>query len=173
MLFDSWRYKILKLFFDRPLHNFQLREISREIGLALPSVRNHVISLVKERFVIKEHPGIYDSYKASTSETFRRHKKHDMILRIQESGLLEALDDVFAPSAVVLFGSASNGHDTEKSDIDLLIVAEERLFDASRFEKILKREVSLQFNPDPKKIEPGIMNNIINGVVLDGYLKVL
>ena len=61
-------------------------------------------------------------------------------MRIKESGLLDFLVDNFFPDAIVLFGSASRGEDTEKSDIDLFLVAEREEIELSGFEKKLKRK---------------------------------
>lgn len=173
MLQNYNAYKILELFFDFPTKNFQLREISRLVGLGLPSVIAHIKKLEKEEFVKKEKANIYYSYKANKTTKFKIYKKTNLILRLNESGLIKFLEETFLPSVIILFGSASRGEDIESSDIDLFILAKEKKVDLKIFEKKLKRKVSLLFEETVGDVPKELMNNIINGVVLSGYLKVL
>ena len=165
-------YRILQLFFDQPTKHFQLREISRLINLGMPSVINHVKNLEKQRLVKKERFGVYDSYISSGSDLFKVYKRNDILLRIHQSGLIECLEDALMPDAIVLFGSCSRGEDIETSDIDLFLVAEEKDIDLKKFEKVLKRKISLHFEQYVSKVQKELLNNIINGTVLFGYLKV-
>lgn len=165
-------YRILQLFFDYPTRHFQLREICRMLKMGMPSVRNHVKQLEKEGFVKKEKRGVYDSFVSSRNELFRIYKRNDILLRMHDSGLTEYLADNFMPDALVLFGSCSRGEDIETSDIDLLVIAREKGVSLEKFEKALKRKISLQFEGDISKIPKELLNNIINGIVIRGYLKV-
>jgi len=166
-------YKVLELFFDAPTKYFQLREISRIVKIGLPSVVNHVKRLEKEGLVKKEKVQVYNAYKANKNERFKLYKKLNMLMRLEESGLMEFLKEKCCPGVIVLFGSASRGEDIESSDIDLLMWAKEEKLELSKFEKKLKRMINLFFEEKLDKIPHEMMNNIINGVVLSGYLKVL
>ncbi len=173
-------YRVLQEFFDRPGHSFQLREMSRKSGISFPSVREHVRALEKEGFVGKVKEGVYESYLANTeSERFRLYKTMDMVVRIHESGLLNALErELSYPTAIVLFGSCAEGTDTESSDADIFILATEKGIDLKKFENALKRGISLHFMDSEgfrkaRKSSPELVNNIANGIVLYGYLKVL
>lgn len=172
MIQDYIAYKVLRLFFDYPTKRFQLREISRMIKLGLPSVRNHVAKLERSGFVKKDKKGVYQSYFSSKNDIFKLYKRNDVLFRIEESGLNDFLAETFVPDAIVLFGSASRGEDIETSDIDLLIVAKEKDVDLKTFEKKLNRKISLHFEEAVPKIPKELLNNIINGIVVYGYLKV-
>ncbi len=165
-------YKVLKLFFDHPTKHFQLREISRILKLGLPSVRNHTKKLEKEGFVKKEKFGVYESYVSTKNEIFKIYKRNDILLELHDSGLVEFLSDNLVPDAIVLFGSASRGEDIEGSDIDLFLVAKESEIDLKKFEEKLKRKISLHFESNVSKTPKELLNNIINGIVVYGYLKV-
>jgi len=167
------RYKILTLFFDSPTKHFQLREISRMTKMGLPSVRNHVKALEGENFVKKEKKTVYQSYRATQNDIFRLYKKNDILLRLHKSGLIEFIINKFTPDVIVLFGSASRGEDIEDSDIDLFVLAKEKPVNIKSYGKILKRGVNIVFESSIKKVPEELLNNIINGVVLYGYLKVL
>jgi len=143
------------------------------LKLGIPSVRNHVKKLEKCGFVKKAKEGIYASYISTRNEKFKIYKRNDILLRIQESGLLYFLQDTFVPDAIVLFGSASRGEDVESSDIDLFLVAKEKEVNLKKFEETLKRKINLHFEERVSDIPKELLNNLINGIVVYGYLKVL
>lgn len=173
MLQNYTAYRILRLFFDYPTKSFQLREISRMLKLGMPSVKLHIDRLEKEEFIKREKRGTYASYRASGNEKFMLYKKTDMLLRLHESGLIEFLADELSPNAIVFFGSASRGEDIERSDIDLLVITKEKDINLKRFEKSLKRKINILFEPNLKNVPKELLNNILNGTVIYGYLKVL
>jgi len=173
MLQDYTKYKILQLFFDSPTKQFQFREISRMIKIGLPSVINYVKKLQKEGFVRKEEKGVYGSYTANKTEQFKLYKKNDLLIRIYESGLLDHLSDELNPNVIVLFGSTSRGEDIEASDVDLFVLAKEKELNLKKYERLLKRKIKILFEEDISDIPKELLNNIINGAVLRGYLKIL
>ncbi len=176
--YSTWR--VLRVFFDDPLpeEGFTERWISRQAGLSLPSVRLHLKKLCdegKEGFpLVKKYPGIsYPVYRANRdNELFRFYKKMDMLFRLKECGLAEFLWEECSPHVVVLFGSASRGEDIKGSDADIFVAGKEKELDLKRFEDALKRKINLHFCRDINRLPKELRNNIINGIVLMGYLKV-
>ena len=167
------RYKILQVFFDFPRKNFQIRELVRIVGISQPSVTNHIAELVKEGFVLKREEGIYPSYVANREfDKFKLYKKTNIIHRIYSSGLLDFIYDSCVPSSVVLFGSCAKGEDIEESDVDIFVQASGKKLDLVKYEKILKRDINIFFEPDFSKLNKELKNNILNGCLLKGYLKV-
>lgn len=167
------RYRILQEFFDLPLREFHMREISRRTKITQPSVINHLKCLMKEGLIIKEKKGIYPIYKANRdSELFRLYKKSDIMLRIKQTGLADYIYDSCHPDVIVLFGSGSRGEDIEDSDIDLFIQAPEKKLDLSQYEKKLNRKIDLFFEENFSRLSKELKNNIANGIILRGYLKV-
>jgi predicted nucleotidyltransferase len=173
MIQNYTTYRILELFFDYPNKKFQLREICRLIKLGMPSVKLHVERLEKEGFIEKRKETVYASHIATKNERFKLYKRNDIILRIYESGLLNFLENEFTPDAIVLFGSASRGEDIENSDLDLFIVAKEKKINLKNYEEKLKRKINILFENSTKGLPKELLNNLINGIVLYGYLKVL
>lgn len=173
MLQNYSTYRLLQEFFDYPRKNFQIRELSRRIGLAPVSVINNLKMLVKERLVVIVKDGLYPSYKANKdNKEFMILKKQNITHRIYKTGLVDFIDEKVRPDCIVLFGSASRGEDTEKSDLDFFIQANETELDLKHYEKLLNRKINALFEADIKKISKELLNNIINGEVLYGYLKV-
>jgi predicted nucleotidyltransferase len=76
------------------------------------------------------------------------------------------------PDGIVLFGSASRGEDVEDSDMDLLVIAKEKKVELERFEDKVKRKISLHFEEKVSNIPKELLNNVVNGIVVHGYLEV-
>jgi len=173
MIQNYSRYRILQEFFDFPLKDFQMREISRRAGIAQPSVINHLNALLKEELIIKEKKGIYPSFRANRdNELFRIYKKNDLILRLYQTGMIGYVYDSCMPDVMILFGSGSKGEDTGESDIDLFLLCKEKRLDLEKFEKMLNRKISLFFEENFSRLSKELKNNILNGTVLRGYIKV-
>ncbi len=167
------RYKILQEFFDFPRKDFQMREISRRTKLAQPSVINHLKALLGENLIIKEKKGIYPTFRANrNNELFKLYKKFDLILRINQNGLIDYIFDNCVPNCIILFGSASKGEDIEESDIDLFVQAKEKKLNFEKYEKQLNRKITLFFEENFSGLSKELKNNILNGIVLKGYIKV-
>ncbi len=172
------RRKILRVFFEDPAPKgigFQLREISRNTGTATPSVKNYLVQLKKEGLIIVRKHRIYGYpvyYANRNNEHFKFLKKLNSIRMIKESGLLKYLENICMPDVIVLFGSASKGEDIKDSDIDLFLQCKEKKLDMKKYEKELKRKVNIFFSDNFNKLSKELKNNIINGVILYGYLKV-
>lgn len=64
------------------------------------------------------------------------------------------------------------GEDLKESDIDLFLLCKEKKLDLSKYEKQLKRKVNLFFKDNFGDLSKELKNNILNGVILKGYLKV-
>ena len=177
MLQKDNRHKILKLFFEDPAPKgigFQLREISRKCKIAPTSVKRYLNELEKEKLIVKKKHRIHDYpvyYANRDNEYFKFLKKIDTIQSIKEIGLLDYLEDVCMPDAIVLFGSASKGEDIKDSDIDLFLLCKEKKLNLKKYEKGLKRRINIFFESNFNKISNELKNNIINGVILRGYLK--
>lgn len=174
MLQNYSRYRVLQEFFDYPRKHFQVRELSRTVRLAQVSIANHLHALQKEGLVVKEKKGLYPSFRANKeSEKFKLLKQQNLRWRLHVSGLIQQLEEKTKPNCIALFGSASRGEDTEMSDIDLFVQAKEVSLHVGRTERALRRKVNLLFEPDLKQLSKELLNNIINGQVLEGYLKVM
>jgi predicted nucleotidyltransferase len=168
------RYKVLQQFFDFPRKAFLIRELSRNTKLSVPSVRLHVKALLAEGLIIRDKNGLYPSFRAARDNSlFKLLKAQNAVLRLHQTGSIGTIEKAAYPSCIVLFGSASRGEDTEESDIDLFVQAKRMKLDLSKFEKALNRKINVLFEPDLKTISPELLNNLANGIVVYGYLKVV
>lgn len=178
MLQKDNRYKILRLFFEDPSPKgigFQLREISRKVAIAPTSIKKYLTELEKGEFIIKTKHRIYGYpvyYANRDNQNFKFIKKLDTVLKIKESGLLDYLSENCMPDVIVLFGSSAYGEDLKDSDIDLFVMSKREKLDLDKFERRLNRKVNIFFSNNFNKLSKELRNNIVNGVILKGYLKV-
>lgn len=167
-------FKVLNVFFDDPIKDFQLREISRIIGLTHKSVLIYLNQLLKWGLIKTNTKTLYKSYNANTENNFfKRYKKITNQTKIYESKLVDYLYEKLMPNTIVLFGSYAKGTDIKTSDIDLFIETKEEKIDVTNFEEKLGRKIHLVFEKDINNLSPELKNNIINGIVLSGNLRLL
>jgi len=166
------RYRILKEFFNFPQKKFHIREISRMTEISQPSATNHLTALLKDKLILKEKTGIYPTYCSNRENgLFKIYKKIDLMLRMHETGFIDFVYDSAVPDSIILFGSASKGEDTEESDIDLFVQSPEKKLKLDKYEKLLKRQISIFFEENFSKLSKELKNNLVNGILIKGYLK--
>jgi predicted nucleotidyltransferase len=128
---------------------------------------NHIISEFKEKN-LRIFKANYDS---------SNYKRTKLLFNISiMKNFADHIDSAHGyHEAIVLFGSASRGEDVERSDVDICIVGKERDLETQKFEQLMSRKINLLFIENIQKLKrdnPQLLNNLINGIVLKGYLKV-
>jgi len=167
------RYKLLKIFLDNPTESFRLRELSRLSEISPPSVMNYLKEFEKEglikKFVRRDIP-FYESER--DDENFKHYKKLSILYELHKSGLIDYLWDKIAPEAIILYGSFSKGESIENSDVDIFIVGKYKEINVGKYEKKLGYDVHLM-GDELKNTSKEFRNNLANGIVLKGYLRLL
>ena len=173
MLQNYNKYNLLKVFLDAPLDNFRLRELSRISKISPTSVMNYLKEFEKQNLIEKYEKREIPFYQAlRDNESFKLYQKISIMFELQNSGLITFLWDKLHPDCIILYGSSSRGEAIENSDIDLFIIGKEKEINLTKYEKKLNKEIHLIFEEDPKNIPSELKNNLINGIVLKGYLKI-
>ena len=99
-------------------------------------------------------------------------KRAENLKNIYLSGLSDYLEKELAGATVILFGSYSNGEDTNTSDIDIAVIErKDKTIDLEKYEKILNRRININFYDSWKKIHENLKNNILNGILLHGGVE--
>jgi predicted nucleotidyltransferase len=169
--------KVAGVFFDEPTKEHYLIEISKKADIAHTSVKNY-LNVLKKNSIINEKIEIkgtrkFPIYTAEiNNKDYKEYKKIYNHLELLESGISAFLKEKLMPKVIVLFGSYRKGDDTEESDIDLFLECQKEDLDLSQFEKRLKRKIQLHFKTRFNHYPMELKNNIINGIVLEGYLEV-
>jgi len=173
--------RMLKHFFEQPTREFHIRLLARLSGLHPNTVITLTDKLAKQNLLIKEADKDTNRIlvKANTqSHTFRIKKLSYNIQKIYNSGLPDFLNEQLAYPTVVLFGSYAKAENTQRSDIDLFIITEEKKkLDLNAYEKKLETSIQLFVHTKKEfnkllKTNPELVNNVLNGIVLEGYLEV-
>ena len=76
------------------------------------------------------------------------------------------------PEAIILYGSHVRGESIEGSDIDLFIIGKYKDINLELYEDKLGKRIHLMYDQNAEKIPSELKNNLINGIILKGYLKV-
>src|SRR3989338_9745711 len=172
-LFKNNIYKILELFIEFPAKDFSVRGLARNLKLSHATVLKYIVDLEKLSLIKKKEATLYPTYFANTeSQKYKFYKKNWLVFKINESGLIDQIQKETLPSTIVLFGSGAKATFTEKSDIDIFVEANETKLDLSKYEKKLNRKINLLFEQNINNLSKELRNNIINGVVLYGFIKI-
>lgn len=166
------RYKILSLFFDEPNKKYQLRELERESGISLPSVRNHIKALEERGFIEGVETGVYKGYKLADNRKVRAYKRNDLLIKLEEAGLVDEIEEKCRPNCIVLFGSAVEGRDDERGDVDIFVQSKEKKMELGKYGEKLNRNINLLFESTISKLNEELVNSLANGITLRGFLKV-
>ncbi len=173
MLEKNNKYHLLKVFFDNPTESFRLRELSRLSKISPPSVMNYLKEFEKKQLIEKYEKRGIPFYKANRdNENFKHYKKLSILYELNEAGLVNYLWEKLAPEAIILYGSFSKGESIENSDLDIFIVGKYKEIDINAYEKKLGYNVHLM-GDELKNTSKEFRNNLANGIILKGYLKLL
>lgn len=176
MLQKSNMQNILRNFFENPGKKFNLKEISTKSNLAHTSVKRELMNLVKEKIILVENEKRgkrnFPVYFANLQDKFFSSKKRFNEEEINRSEVLDFLIKETFPNSIILFGSYSRGEDQINSDIDLFVESNFKEIELKKFEKKLKRKINILFKADINELKRETLNNIINGRILYGAVKI-
>ncbi|MFH1506751.1 MAG: nucleotidyltransferase domain-containing protein [archaeon] len=169
---DNKMGQISELFFENPTKDFHIRGIARQLNIPKTTASYHIHSLLEKNIIVKQEEGVFPSFRANeTSEKYRFYKKQEFMKTLVESGLLDYVEEQTRPKCIILFGSFAKAEYDEKSDIDLFVQANDAKLDLSKFERKLKHKINVLFGENLNKLSKDLLNNIINGIKLQGYIK--
>lgn len=171
---------IINYFLDNPGKKYHIRGLARLAKKSPTTISTKLNELKKEGYVTSTKEIGHVFYRADIENSiYKDFKLYYNIKRIRSSGLLEFLKDHYNyHSAIILFGSFRKSENISASDIDLCaITAKKSEPNLIVFEKKLKHPIQLfTFSKEEfkslKKKNPELLNNLINGIVLEGYLEV-
>ena len=174
MLIKDNTYRVAKLFFDYPEREFHIRELARLTKLSPPGILKIIKKLSKEGLVLIDKGKLTKNVRASRTNIFLAKKRAYNMDSIFSVGLVDLLREKYEePEAIVLFGSYSKGEDISKSDIDIAIITKKSInIYLEKFEKALNRKINI-YEIIIKDSDKEFLNNLANGIVLYGYLKIL
>lgn len=176
MLQESSTMRTAEVFFLEPTKEHYLMEISRKTKVAHTSIKNNLDKLEKEKIIRKrieiKASRKFPIFTANISDfEYKSIKRVYNLQTITKIKLIKYLQDKLMPKSIVLFGSYIRGEDIEDSDIDIFVECKKGNITLEKFNKKLKRNIELHFKEDFNKYPKELKNNIINGIVLSGFLE--
>jgi len=157
-------------FFEDCYRRIGVREYSKIAGVSPPTASKILNEYYKENLLKMEKDRCYLFFYANKeSKIFIELSKIYWFYRL--GNLFDFLNKSFISPTIILFGSLSKGEAKQDSDIDIAIIAHKKEINIKKFEVKLKRKIELFLFESVKDIKEEIRNNIINGYVLVGKIK--
>jgi len=161
----------LEPFFEDCYRRINVREYSRLMKISPPTSSKLLLNYNKKKLLLMEKDKNYIYYYANkNSKDFIDLSR--IYWRIKSLDILEYLDKTLLSPTIILFGSLAKAEAKQDSDIDLGVIAHKKELKLSEFERKLKRKIQLFFFDSIKDVNnKELINNIINGYVLKGRIK--
>lgn len=165
----------LRPFLEAPNTEYNVREIGRILEINPATISKRLKELKDEGYIQYRKERMLDLYKADLdSDKYRDLKVYYTIRQLKDTGLIKAINRFYLKPTIILFGSSSKGMDTENSDVDILIITENKkqLPETKIFEQRLKRKIQLFIHKNINEIKnEHLINNILNGITLQGNIR--
>jgi len=166
--------KVMRVFFENPSKEFHLRQLSRITGISLGGILKIVPRLKKEKLLLSRKERNVELVSPNFEGRFTLFKRLYNIQSLYDCDLIETIQKWYEqPKTIILFGSYSQGLDSEKSDIDIAIFTSRKpLPDLSIFERKLIRKINIHIVNNEGSSQ-SFKNSLANGIVLEGVLEIL
>jgi len=166
--------KLLALFFMNPKRKFYLREVQKNIGENVNTASRELARLQKAGILTSERKANLLFYAVNEKCPIYDELKR---IIIKTEGIGEALREEFAGFGDILFafiyGSSARGDEREKSDIDLMVIAQWGGDEQVEFGKLVRkmehkvgREINYSVYPPEEflsKKEKGFIVEVLKG----------
>lgn len=157
---------ILELFYEYPNKSFTIREITKKTKIPKSTVHKYLEELKKSGLITKNN-------QSSDSILFKTKKTNFYIEKLIESGLIEFIKSELNPDVIILFGSIRKGESDFDSDFDIFIESSvKKELKILKYEKKLKHSIQLFIESDIFNLPDRLLNNIVNGIKIIGYIKI-
>lgn len=119
---------VMEKILGNPNRKFSMSGLARETGLAVSAASYSLKYMEGEGMVKKEVVGRTHQYRADLGSFLARQWKVVFSLQaLHEAGVVEEiLEKTGNVSSIMLYGSVASGTDDEKSDIDMIVIADAR-----------------------------------------------
>ncbi len=176
--------KVMQWFFSYPLMSISLSDLSKELSISKKTANQIVSKLIEEKFLFKEEIGKTWRITCNQKHEYNKTKKISFNLSLVYQLLYDGnlIDEIYKitgnPKAIVLFGSYRKGDDTEKSDLDIAIEVvgnnDIKIINLENIQQLgYRKNIPLSLHIFSRnKIDLNLFSNIVNGIVLEGFLEV-
>lgn len=176
------QHEIFRLICVKAGQNLNIRRMAEYLKVSPTAVSKAVRLLEREGLVKIEEPVTVNELSIKFNRDNQKAidmKRAENLKLVYESGLAYHLSETFPGCIIILFGSYSFGEDVwintdqgHKSDIDIAVIgAKERPTDLAAFEKLLEREITINFYASFKNIHKNLKNSILSGILINGRVE--
>ncbi|MBN2053145.1 nucleotidyltransferase domain-containing protein [Candidatus Woesearchaeota archaeon] len=167
--------KLLELFFNYPSKQWHFSELSEKTGLADSKLNKWLHRFLKEKLILRKKPEKKMPHYISNFHHphCQSRKKLFAMAKLYESGLMDHLNSLQKPKAIIIFGSFVHWDWNDQSDIDLFIYGDDSELAPWDCERKLGRELQFFICKDKKelsKLGPGLVRNMLQGLLVQGYV---
>ncbi len=167
--------EIFRLLCVKAGESLNQREISKALEVSPTAVSKSLKGLENENLIKVKRESKINLLLIELNRDNRRAielKRAENLRMIYESGLVDFLEEKFPGDLIILFGSYSYGEDYYNSDIDIAVIGtKQKDINLDKFEKILSREININFYFNLKEIHKNLRSNIFNGIILSGRIS--
>ncbi len=168
---------VLNLFLDMPAKEFHLREIARLLKISPSTAKLSLDKLKKHDLMLEKRIANLRIFKANLENVvIKEMKKTKNLSLIKKSAVVEDIQKTLNPVSVVLFGSFAKGINDEKSDIDILIIANNKkqlsLLDIKGNELQIIQLTPFEWKEKIKKDKPFYQEITTTGITLLGEMPI-
>ncbi len=169
--FTVLQMEIFRLLCIKTGQKFNQRELATLLSVSPTAIAKSLPSLQKEGLLLLTK----GKTNLNSIELNRKNRKTLELKRAEnfvlftQSNIVEYLEEKYPGCSIILFGSYARGDDLYTSDIDLAIIgAKEKKLDLTSFEKMLEKEIRINYYEHLRDINPHLKINLYNGIVLAG-----
>jgi DNA-binding transcriptional ArsR family regulator len=147
ILSSKVRAEIFRLLFGLYEKELHVREIERQTGLSIGTVRQELQKLVGIELIISRRDGNRLYYRANNEHPLYPEIRN---LVLKTSGLVEVLKRALDKEGVMVafvFGSIAQNEQTAKSDLDLMVIGEVNLRILTSWLAGVSEEIGREINP--------------------------
>jgi len=148
MIYKYALMRAMRTALTQPLKKFSIVQLAKEAKMAPSAAKYSLDFMLAQNLVKREVIGRTHQYQANLGENMARQWKILFSLeKIGESGLVKViLGNVRGVVSIVLYGSVAEGRDDEKSDIDIIVIADSKKTTAAyQISSIGGRELNMHF----------------------------
>ncbi len=142
-MYENILLKTASFFIEHPYKEIYLREFGKKLKISVFAAKKYLDMLLKEQFIKEERKANLRYFKANVGSLFYKYEKIAFAMRkLQKAELVEYIISKANASSIVLFGSVAKGENEEKSDIDIVIIGNNKLINFEEVEKKIGAKIN-------------------------------
>ncbi len=166
-------FMVLEFFLKNPSREIHIRKLSRELGISVGSAKTYCYLLRKENILKEKKQANLKLFRLDNENYIsREYKKAYYLTYLKELGIEEIVKN---EDSLAIYGSYASGNFDEKSDIDILVIGENKDINNKKLISIKNKsnkEIQLTVIPYYKWETMKKKNDSFSNSVLKNYILI-